>query len=612
MARNVEIDGDKITRGENAETRTDDRSQREIDLVKRLAAMGLDAEKELERYRLEQQKKRTKEKRKEELELEKELAKITKDRLLATKTAFKELGEGIAKSATRLLDSSIASVDTAAKLYANYASSINARLQGADKTFESMNRLIVANIGSSQYLNQKTMLTNLNALVEKGIAYNVEQRAFLQSVASDIATTFDAANGTLLQLIRIQQADTTAARLGSEARLTRFLNEMFKDTSYLNSTYETVSSLLMDTSSQLSAKSAVEFEYVVQKWLGSLGSVGLSQNTLQQIATGLNYLGTGNVEGLTGNQSLQNLLVMSANRAGLSYADMLSGGIDAATANKLLGGVASLLQSISSQEGMSQVVKSQYANLFGITLSDMTAIMQLSSKDLAVISENLLSYKDSLAELVYQMDQIPSRMHLSERIQNLTDNVMMSIGGNIANNAGAYTAWVINDLIEKATGGIPIATIAGMGTFVDLNANLNQLVKTGMVGMSAMSQIGTIVGGLRGANNLAALKWGATEYTARGEGLAALAEGIRKTTSQSAYVGNTDSEGMYQTTVTSARDQASKTVTGQKTELTFTEAIENHIDVKLDTMIEILRAKGNTEPLQVILSGSSGSVSTFG
>lgn len=612
MARNVEIDGDKVTRGENAETRTDDRSQREIDLMKRLAAMGLDAEKEIERYKLEQQKKRTKEKRKEELELEKELAKITKDRLLATKTAFKELGEGIAKSATRLLHSSIASVDTAAKLYANYASSINARLQGADKTFESMNRLIVANIGSSQYLNQKTMLTNLNALVEKGIAYNVEQRAFLQSVASDIATTFDAANGTLLQLIRIQQADTTAARLGSEARLTRFLNEMFKDTSYLNSTYETVSGLLMDTSSQLSAKSAVEFEYVVQKWLGSLGSVGLSQNTLQQIATGLNYLGTGNVEGLTGNQSLQNLLVMSANRAGLSYADMLSGGIDAATANKLLGGVASLLQSISSQEGMSQVVKSQYANLFGITLSDMTAIMQLSSKDLSVISENLLSYKDSLAELVYQMDQIPGRMHLSERIQNLTDNVMMSIGGNIANNAGAYTAWVINDLIEKATGGIPIATIAGMGTFVDLNANLNQLVKTGMVGMSAMSQIGTIVGGLTGDNNLAALRWGATEYTARGEGLAALAEGIRKTTSQSAYVGNTDSEGMYQTTVTSARDQASKTVTGQKTELTFTEAIENHIDVKLDTMIEILRAKGNTEPLQVILAGSSGSVSTFG
>lgn len=611
MARNVEIDGDKITRGENAETRTDDRSQREIDLMKRLAAMGLDAEKEIERYKLEQQKKRTKEKRKEELELEKELAKITKDRLLATKTAFKELGEGIAKSATRLLDSSIASVDTAAKLYANYASSINARLQGADKTFESMNRLIVANIGSSQYLNQKTMITNLNALVEKGIAYNVEQRAFLQSVASDIATTFNAANGTLLQLIRIQQADTTAARLGSEARLTRFLNEMFKDTSYLNATYETVSGLLMDTSSQLSAKSAVEFEYVVQKWLGSLGSVGLSQNTLQQIATGLNYLGTGNVEGLTGNQSLQNLLVMAANRAGLSYADMLSGGIDANTANKLLGGVASLLQSISSQEGMSQVVKSQYANLFGITLSDMTAIMQLSSKDLSVISENLLSYKDSLEELVYQMDQIPGRMHLSERIQNLTENVMMSIGGNIANNAGAYTAWVINDLIEKATGGIPIATIAGMGTFVDLNANLNQLVKTGMVGMSALSQIGTIVGGLTGANNLAALKWGATEYTARGEGLAALADGIRKTTSQSAYVGNTDSEGMYQTTVTSARDQASKTVTGQKTELTFTEAIENHIDVKLNTIIGILRAKGDTEPVKVVISGSSGSVSTL-
>ena len=117
-----------------------------------------------------------------------------------------------------------------------------------------------------------------------------------------------------------------------------------------------------------------------KKWLGSLGSVGVSDSTLQLIAQGLNYLGTGNVEGLNSSQSLQNLLVMAANKAGLDYASLLTSGIDADTTNKLLGGLVSYMQSISSNTN--QVVKSQYANLFGMTISDMTAVLKLSSDDL--------------------------------------------------------------------------------------------------------------------------------------------------------------------------------------------------------------------------------------
>ena len=127
-------------------------------------------------------------------------------------------------------------------------------------------------------------MDNMANLIESGIMYNVEQRAFLQSVSENIARTFDAANGTLVQLIRIQQADTTAARLGMEASITKFLNANYSDSSYMNNEYKTVMSNLMGVSAFMSSRDAVEFEYNVQKWLGSLGSLGVSGGTLSTIA----------------------------------------------------------------------------------------------------------------------------------------------------------------------------------------------------------------------------------------------------------------------------------------------------------------------------------------
>ena len=67
-----------------------------------------------------------------------------------------------------------------------------------------MSKLIRQNVGISPYVSQQKVLENMATMINEGILYNVEQRAFLQTIAKDIATTFDAANGTLLQLIRIQ------------------------------------------------------------------------------------------------------------------------------------------------------------------------------------------------------------------------------------------------------------------------------------------------------------------------------------------------------------------------------------------------------------------------
>ena len=89
--------------------------------------------------------------------------------------------------------------------YNQYIAGINTRLQGSDKNWNKISGTIDRAIGVSPLVKQTAVYENLSKLVSEGINYNVEQRAFLSTVSDRIATTFDAANGTLLQLIRIQQ-----------------------------------------------------------------------------------------------------------------------------------------------------------------------------------------------------------------------------------------------------------------------------------------------------------------------------------------------------------------------------------------------------------------------
>lgn len=457
----------------------------------------------------------------------------------------------------------LTSVERYIGIYDQYMSGIEARIQGSGKTFQGMVSTISGAIGSSQYVSQVKVLEKLNSLVEQGIVYNVEQRAFLGTISEKIAKTFDVANGTLLQLIRIQQADSTAARLGMEAYLTQFFNAQFKDTSYMNKA-SSISSNLLGISSQLGRNRSVELEYIAQKWLGSMSSVGVSDSTIQSLAQGLNYLGTGDISGLSSNQSLQRLLIAASSRAGLDFGSLLTGGVDATTANKLFGSIIRLGQDIARTDNM--VVKSQYANLFGMTISDLTSLLNLSSKDLVSISNNMLSYAGAVSEVENQLAKVPSRMHLSERINTMFENMMTTTGMSIANNAASYTTWIITDLIEKATGGINIPTISVMGNSVDLNATVTQLMKLGIIGANVLGNIGTIVNGLSGRNNLSLSNWGAEDILKRGQGFTGITIGSTQTTSETTYIGSTSSSDIYQSSLASAEESANVDVTGSAKE----------------------------------------------
>ena len=99
----------------------------------------------------------------------------------------------------------------------------------------------------------------------KGISFNVDQRAFLDTIKDKIATTFNVADSTLLRMVRIQQEDTTAGRLGMEAALNAFLNNMYETTEYMSDIAAGVRSSLEEMEALMSGAQATEIEYQVQK-----------------------------------------------------------------------------------------------------------------------------------------------------------------------------------------------------------------------------------------------------------------------------------------------------------------------------------------------------------
>ena len=119
--------------------------------------------------------------------------------------------------------------------------------------------------GVSPLIKQSSLANRVSEMVGQGIAFNVEQRAVLQELSGKIATTFNAANGTLLRLVKIQQQDTTAGRLGMESALTAFLNNMYETTEYMQGLANSVKGSLEEAMSLMTGENALSFEYQIQK-----------------------------------------------------------------------------------------------------------------------------------------------------------------------------------------------------------------------------------------------------------------------------------------------------------------------------------------------------------
>ena len=511
--------------------------------------------------------------------------------------------EVLSKAMNNLLSQGLNVINNGINTYANFQKGFNARIQGTGaitplefakygfNIFGALEERMTKAVGIQPYIKTEAMLNNLSNLVSEGIAANVEQRAFLASIKDNIATTFDVANSSLLRIVRLQQSDSTAARLGMEAYLTHFLNGLVANTEYLNQTFDNVSDALIEASSQMSMKASTEFEFVVQKWLGALSGTGLSDVTAQGIAQAIGYLGSGNISGLE-SSSMQNLLVMAASRAGLDYSTLLTQGLNASNTNQLMRALAEYMVELGGSGN--NVVRSQLAQTFGLSISDLTAARQLSG-DFGKLSKTSLTLGGMYQELGKQMTAMPGRMSMSEMIQNVFDNSLFGLATNIAQNPALAALWKVTDMIESTTGGINIpaiqSTVVGTGGGFDLNATVEQLMKLGIVGIGSLGMIGDVISGIGSSFAPATMltKLGINELNTgirRGYGLSQLTSGL--TNSISALVGNASGSDISSSVLAASESEAQKKMDEKQAEQ------QKEADDPQKNIKEYLEAQGGT------------------
>lgn len=499
-------------------------------------------------------------------EVNKELGENFTSQLKKNAISSEAVMERMTKSITKLANTINSGINNVITKYANYQSAIDVRLQGLGTSFEKIDANLTRSVGVTSWFKTEALMDNVQSLAQQGIVYNIEQRAFLETISDKIAATFETTNATLLRLVKLQQSDSTAARLGMEAYLTRYFNEMWQDTEYLQTTYDSVSAALLEATSTMTSDNAIQFEYQVQKWLGSLSSIGMSDNTITSLASALGALGSGDIESLQSNEGMQNLIVMAASNAGLDYSSLLTNGLDASSTNVLMQSIVNYLHTITETSSDNKVVMAQYAETFGVSVSDLKAAMNLQGEQLQSLVTNFMDTTGAMEELTYQMTQIANRMSLSEKLENVFNNALYSLGSNIAESPGLYATWQITSLIQDYTGGISIPSISVLGTGTDLNATVENLIKTGIVGISTLGLIGDIISGVQNSQDpsqaLSKLGISGGDTIEYGKGLSS--RSVVQTLSSKYIVGNSAGGDIAESAQTSAENVAQEKVDAQK------------------------------------------------
>ena len=229
---------------------------------------------------------------------------------------------------------------------------------------------------------------------------------------------------------------------------------------------------------------------------------------------------------------MQNLLVMSANRAGLDYGQLFNN-LSAGSANALLGSMVSYLKEVASSNN--NIVKSQYANLFGVEVSDLNAFTNIQNSVIEELMMSGMTYSDTLAELNEQLGEVPNRIHISERMDILLDNIFANLGTQLAGNTALSGIYKAASFLEGVTGGIELPFISWLGSGFDLNMTLEGLIKSSVVGIGTIGTIIDALGNIGGSMDIN--DWSVTMN--KGEGLRY--KNVRQMTSTTSTTGTISS-----------------------------------------------------------------------
>lgn len=498
-------------------------------------------------------------------------------------------------SLAKKLDSDIENI-------AGYKSKIDTRLYGSSRRkgildgsyWTAINTTLTGFAGLNPIVKQSNVTDKVVTMIDQGIAFNVEQRAGLQELAGKIATTFNATNATLLRLVRIQQQDTTAGRLGMEAALNAFLNNMYETTEYMSSIANAIKGNIEEAMSLMTGEAAVSFEYQVQKWLGSLYSVGMSDSAVSNIGSTLGKIAAGQLEGLTSGGA-SNLLIMAANSANIPISSIMNEGLNADTTNALLNAMVEYLAKIYAETGNSRVVQQQFANVFGLTASDLRAVANLAPS-IKNVSLSNLSYNSAMSQLNNMAWSAISRTSAGELMNNMINNIQYGMATSIAANPILQATWAMSNMLDDLVGGIPIPMISVLGNTVDLHTTVADLMKVGALSGGILSALGKAVIGMgKGAAGLLTSGMnpmlGAlgiyskdrlqTVTRGSGQGLVATS-GKNVSESGSITAGNTSGSDVQQKTMTEANDDSNNklaTASDESEDVKLSEVNDNVVNI---------------------------------
>lgn len=440
-------------------------------------------------------------------------------------------------------------------------------LSGSNKSFSGLVDTLNQSIGATGIVKQQRVYENLNSLVKSGILYNVEQRAFLQTLSDDLGMMFNATDGTLTRLINLQRKDLSDERVAIEASLKEYLNQNYQTSQYIKDGFTTVSNALIEAQATMDSPDAMQLEAVVQQWLGSLSSVGLSSDTISSIATAIGNVGSGNLSALSGSP-VQNLVIMGAAESGTEYARILTEGLSPADANSIMAGIVKYLSSISTAD--SNVVKSAYADIFGLKVSDLRAIANLDAAKATNITAKGLSVTTDITSF---MNKVDSYINATTKFDNTLSNLMYGWATNFASdNPANYMAYKITDMISQAVGSMVDGTkleIAPFGAGVSLD--LGTLIKAAPLALTVPSLIGSLsgVGKMFGGASSIYNSLSGEKETGQLIGTGTLSEYTKLSglsTSGSLIYSNTDTEDIYKAAKSSGKKIETDTKTGEETD----------------------------------------------
>lgn len=448
-------------------------------------------------------------------------------------------------------------VDGTVSSISQYYGPIAASLEGVNgelKDFKSINNRLQLDIGLSSLVKQEAVLNSINNLVSQGITSDIESLGILTSIRDKTVSSFDVTNSDLRRLVRLnqQRGNLTAKQFGLADALKESFNSTFGDSSFLNGMFQSLTGTVLDAVSANANSGGTDstaFYSVLESWLGAMYESGVDTNTVNAIAQGVNYLGSGNVQALSGNKQLQNLMLLSMDRAGLDYADILQRGLSDSNMNVLLSTIVDYLAEITSNTKENNVLQSSYANLFNMSVTDMTAIQNLSKSGYSALG---MTGANALAQASNELNKVASRTSAAEQINNVIDNAKYVFGSSIAENKLSYFTYKASNLILDSLDGL---NKTAQGTS---NSNLMQKAVgkvfdniTGSVRLvTSLTYLGSLLPGVLGFGKGLL---GSASNLLNGDGNNALAQIISQSSSGGLYDGGgTSRSGVFSLTSSGA------------------------------------------------------------